>query len=42
MEYTLEQALEIFWSQVDVRGENECWVWLGSTNRVGYGYIEIK
>lgn len=29
---------EIFWSRVDVRGPDECWLWIGvSTTRRGYG-----
>lgn len=26
-----------FWSKVDVRGADECWPWLASTNEHGYG-----
>ena len=26
-----------FWSKVDIRGEDECWPWLGQTDKDGYG-----
>ena len=29
--------MERFWSKVDVRGPDECWLWLASTTRNGYG-----
>ena len=28
-----------FWSRVDKRDNNECWVWLGSFDRDGYGQM---
>lgn len=28
-----------FWEKVDVRGPDECWPWLASTNPNGYGQI---
>ena len=28
-----------FWSRVDIRGENECWPWLGFIKENGYGYF---
>lgn len=28
-----------FWSRVHVRGEDECWLWLESTNEAGYGQL---
>jgi len=33
--------IERFWSQVDKRGPNECWLWKSSLNSSGYGYISI-
>lgn len=30
---------ELFWSKVDRRGSDDCWVWLGSRNRQGYGHF---
>lgn len=30
---------ERFWSKVNVRGENECWPWIGGVNKKGYGTI---
>lgn len=31
------RAAEFSWGRVDVRGEDECWPWLGATNVWGYG-----
>jgi hypothetical protein len=33
------QTAESFWSRVDIRGEDECWPWTGSTNGSGYGKL---
>jgi hypothetical protein len=30
-----------FWSRVDRRGPDECWLWRGCTNDKGYGHIRI-
>lgn len=30
-----------FWAKVDKRGPDECWPWLGGTERSGYGYVRI-
>lgn len=32
---------ERFWSKVDRRGPEECWLWTASLNRAGYGTIGI-
>jgi hypothetical protein len=34
-------AAERFWSQVDRRGHDECWPWLGAKDRDGYGQFGI-
>lgn len=33
--------VERFWSHVDKRGPDECWEWLRSTNKRGYGKVTI-
>lgn len=30
-----------FWSKADVRGPNECWPWLRSVDRCGYGKFQV-
>ena len=30
---------ERFWKHVDKRGPDECWLWLGTKNLFGYGYL---
>lgn len=32
---------ERFWSKVDKRGENECWLWKGRKDKDGYGEFSI-
>lgn len=32
---------ERFWDKVDIRGENECWLWKGSISE-GYGRIRVS
>lgn len=34
-----KQTPESFWARVDIRGEDECWPWMGSTNNSGYGTV---
>ena len=33
---------ERFWQQVEQRGPDECWLWLGSRTRLGYGRIMLS
>jgi hypothetical protein len=28
-----------FWKKVNILGENDCWNWLGSKNKDGYGHV---
>lgn len=37
----LIKASDRFWDKVDVRGSEECWPWLGGTDRDGYGVFWI-
>ncbi len=30
-----------FWQNVDRKGPDECWLWLGSRNEQGYGYAKV-
>ena len=38
--FTYKQA-ETFWNKVDVKSKQECWNWLGSLDRYGYGKVKI-
>jgi len=31
-----------YWEKVDVRGEDECWLWQAATNNVGYGLFRVN
>jgi len=41
MELTRRQ-LRNFWSKVDKKGKDECWLWLAGTDRGGYGLISFN
>lgn len=34
--------LERFWSKVDKRGPEDCWLWLASTTWAGYGRFQLS
>jgi hypothetical protein len=45
--YPTVEEIARFWSQVDVRGRNECWLWKGRVNgdgrySGGYGQLSLK
>jgi len=35
---TLEQR---FWTKVDKRGSEDCWLWIGCKTSIGYGWISL-
>jgi HNH endonuclease len=37
-----ESVIQRFWSKVEIKGEDECWIWKGSKARGGYGHININ
>jgi hypothetical protein len=37
-----ERQLKNFWAKVDKKGKKECWLWLGGTDKRGYGLISIN
>lgn len=37
-----EEAASRFWSKVDKRGDNDCWLWTGSRSRSGYGSLTMS
>jgi hypothetical protein len=37
----VQTVSERFWAKVDRRGPDECWPWLASTNRYGYGRLWV-
>lgn len=40
---TLTQAqIDLFWSKVDRRGANECWLWTGCRSTSGYGRVTLR
>jgi hypothetical protein len=34
---TPNNSSELFWSMVDIRSDDECWVWTGTRTNKGYG-----
>ena len=34
-----KQTSESFWAKVDIRGDDDCWEWLGARNNTGYGTV---
>lgn len=37
-----QKLIRRFFSKVDIRGENECWIWLGFIQVNGYGQVSYK
>ncbi len=37
-----EEQIRRFWSKVDKNSDNECWLWLGTRNRRGYGIFAVR
>lgn len=33
------RVLRKFWEKVDLRGADECWLWIGTTSDNGYGHL---
>lgn len=40
--YLTDEDVALFWSLVDVKGDNECWPWLGRKTGGGYGYFSAR
>lgn len=41
--FTITPALEArFWAKVDKRGPDECWPWMASKSKYGYGNIAVN
>lgn len=41
MKLTQKQTAR-FWSKVDMRGPDECWLWKAYTDKAGYGTVSIN
>jgi hypothetical protein len=39
---TRSELARRFWSKVDKRGQNECWLWKGARLSTGYGYLDMR
>lgn len=37
-----EKDIKRFWSNVDIKSENECWIWTAGKDSHGYGRISIS
>ena len=37
-----EEISEKFWSNVQVKGSDECWPWIGGTNSSPYGQLRVQ
>lgn len=37
-----EETLARFWAKVDIKGEDDCWLWKASVNSKGYGSFAIN
>jgi len=35
--YRGKSRLERFWNRINVRGEDDCWLWTGALSKMGYG-----
>ena len=40
-EYERERSL-VFWTYVDKKAEDDCWLWKGQMRRNGYGYFKME
>lgn len=40
--YPRKSEEQRFWEKVDVKEENECWLWLGSKDKDGYGWFSYE
>lgn len=37
-----QDPIKLFWEKVDIRGDQECWIFKGHLNNNGYGQFHIK
>ena len=40
--YNRKSEIDRFWSKVDKKNDNDCWNWLGSKDKDGYGWFSLK